>query len=118
MFQILLCLIKQGFKITISWNKYRSGITIQPKKNNLDYLIDWTFRNINRLFLLSFKNGNDDPKRNYFDKYYMSLVEIKDCTALIDNQSFFEQPVKCKQEAYEELIEMSRNNDYIRLFVS
>ena len=118
MFQILLCIVKQGFKITISWNKYRSGITIQPKNNNLDYLIDWAFRNINRLFLLSFKNGNDDPKRNYFDKYYMSLVEIKDCTALIDNQSFFEQPVKCKQEAYEELMKMSRNNDYTRLFVS
>ena len=25
--------IKQGFKRTISWNKYRSEITTQPKKN-------------------------------------------------------------------------------------
>ena len=47
--------IKQGFKRTISWNKYRSEITTQPKNNNLDYLIDSTFRNINRLFALSFK---------------------------------------------------------------
>ena len=31
--------IKQGFKRTISWNKYSSEITIQPKNNNLDYLI-------------------------------------------------------------------------------
>ena len=28
--------IKQGFKRTISWNKYRSEITRQPKNNNLD----------------------------------------------------------------------------------
>ena len=32
--------IKQGFKRTISWNKYRSERTAQPKNNNLDYLID------------------------------------------------------------------------------
>ena len=104
--------IKQGFKRTISWNKYRSEITTQPKNNNLDYLIDPTFRNINRLFVLSFKNGNDDPSRDVFDKYYMPLVEIKDFNALIDNKPFFDQPVKSKQEAYEKLIEMSRNDDY------
>ena len=49
-------------------------ITTQPEKNNLDYLIDPTFRNINRLFVLSFKNGDDDPRIESFDKYYMSLV--------------------------------------------
>ena len=31
--------IKQGFKRTISWNKYRSEITKEPKNNNLDYII-------------------------------------------------------------------------------
>ena len=46
--------VKQGFK-RIFWNKYRSEITTQPKNNSLDYLIDPTFRNINRFFVLSFK---------------------------------------------------------------
>ena len=59
--------IKQGFKRTISWNKYRSEITTQSKNNNLDYLIDPTFRNTNRFFVPSFKNGNDDIPRNSFD---------------------------------------------------
>ena len=53
-----------------------------------------------------------DPTRNSFDEYYMSLVEIKDFNALIDNKPFFEESVKNKQEAYEKLIEMARNNDY------
>ena len=61
--------IKQGFKRTISWNEYRSEKTIQPKNINLDYLIDLTFGNINGLFLIYFKNGNDDPTTNSFDKY-------------------------------------------------
>ena len=85
--------IKQGFKRTISWNKYRSEITTQTKNNDLDYPIDPAFTNIDRLFVLSFKNGNDDPMRDSFDKYYMSLVEIKDFNALIDNKPFFDQPV-------------------------
>ena len=51
-------------------------------------------RNINRLFLLSLKNGNDDRTSDSFDKYYMPLVEIKDFNALSNNKPFFDQPVK------------------------
>ena len=60
--------IKQGFKRIVSWNKYRSEKATQPK-NNLDYMIDPTFRNINMLFVLSFKNGDNDPTRDSFDEY-------------------------------------------------
>ena len=63
--------IKQGFKKTIYSNKYRSGITTQPKNDSFDYLIDPTFRNINRFLVLSFKNGNNAPTRDSFSKYYM-----------------------------------------------
>ena len=83
--------IEQGFRRAISWNKYRSEITKQTKKNNnLDYLIDPTFTNINRFFILSFKNANDDRMRDYFGKYYMPLAETKDFNALIDNKPFFD----------------------------
>ena len=50
--------IKQGSKRAISWNKYRSEKTTQTKNNNLDHLIDPTFKSINRLFFPSFKNVN------------------------------------------------------------
>ena len=42
----------------------------------------------------------------------MPLVEIKYFNVLFDNKPFFDQPVKSKWEAYEKLIEMSKNNDY------
>ena len=64
------------------------------------------------MFSLSIKNGTTDPTKNSFDKYYMRLLEIKYFNALIGNKPFFDQPVKNKQEVYEKLIEMSRNNDY------
>ena len=64
------------------------------------------------MFVLSFKNGNNDPARDSFNEYCMPLVEMKNFNALVDNKSIFNQPVKNKQEAYEKLIEMSKNNDY------
>ena len=42
----------------------------------------------------------------------MPLVEIKGFDVLIDNKLFFDEPVKIKQETFEKLIEMSRNDDY------
>ena len=42
----------------------------------------------------------------------MPLIDIENFNALIDNKLFFEQPVKNRQEAYEKLVEMSRNNNY------
>ena len=38
-----------------------------------------------------------------FEKYYMPLVETKDLYALINNKSFFDQPVKNKQHEYVKL---------------
>ena len=49
----LLEQLKSGFTRTIKWNKYRSQMTIQPQNNNLNCLIDPTFTNVNRLFVLS-----------------------------------------------------------------
>ena len=115
--------IKQKFKKTMSWKKFGSEVTTQPKNNNLDCMIHPTFRNSNILFVFSFKNCNDYSARNSFNKYYILLVKIKDFNASTDNKPLFDQPVKKKQEAYERLIEMSRNDDYdngklIRIFVS
>ena len=70
----------------------------QTKNNNLDYLIDPTFRNVNRLFVLSFKNDNDDPTRDSFDEYYMPLIETKDFNVLINNKQFFDRPVKTNKK--------------------
>ena len=37
---------------------------------------------------------------------------MKDFNVLIDGKSFFDLPVKNEEEAYEKIIEMSRNNDH------
>ena len=45
-------------------------MTNQTKTNNLNYLIDPKFNKVNRLFILSFENGDD---RTSFSKYYAQI---------------------------------------------
>ena len=49
-------------------------------------MIHVILKNINRLFVLSFKAGRNDPTRNSFDKYYLPLVEIIEFKTLIENK--------------------------------
>ena len=74
--KILLEHLRTGFKRTIGWNKYGSEMTNQTENNKLNYLIDPTFTKVNRLFILSFENNEND--RTSFSKYYKPNVQIKD----------------------------------------
>ena len=80
----LLEQLKSGFKRTIKWNKYRSQMTIQPQNNNLNYLIDPTFTNVDRLFVLSFPRNNNADSRYFFSNYYVPKVTMNDFNVLID----------------------------------
>ena len=67
-------------------------MTFRSTNNNLIYLKDPTFTNVNRLFVLSFARNNAGDNRDFFSHYYL--------------------PVKNEEEAYEKIIDMSKNNDY------
>ena len=112
----LLEQLKSGFKSGINTkrkcNKYRSKMTIGPQNNDLNYLIDPTFTKVNRLFVLSFARTATGDRRDYFSHCHVPNVRIKDFNVLIDGKRFFDLPVKNENEAYEKIIEMSRNNDY------
>ena len=55
----LLTNLKSGFKRETIWNKYRSQMTTEAINNNLNILIDPTFTNVNRLFVLAYQNVDD-----------------------------------------------------------
>ena len=108
----LLEQLKTRFKKTIKWNKYRSQMTIQPQNNSLNYLIDPTFTNVNRLFVLSFARNVLGDNRDSISNYYLPNVKIKDFNVLTDGKGFFDLPVKNEEEAYKKITDMSNNNDY------
>lgn len=80
--------LQQEFERTIFWKKYRSEITIHRQHDNFNFTINPTFKTVNRLFVFSFKNSEKDSTKNYFLKYYMLLLEIKDFNAFIENKPF------------------------------
>ena len=104
----LLTNLKSGFTREIIWNKYRSQMTTETINNNLNILIDPTFTNVNRLFVLAYQTADD---RQSFYQFYLPRVMIKDYNVIIDKLAFFDLPVK-NEEAYEKIIDISRNNEY------
>ena len=68
--------LKTGFKRNIKWTKYRSQMTVQLQNNNLNYLSDPTFTNVNRLFVLSFARTNAGDNGDSFPDYYVPNVEM------------------------------------------
>ena len=104
----LLTNLKSGFKREIIWNKYRSQMTTEAI-NNLNILIDPTFTNVNRLFVLAYQNADD---RQSYDEFDLPKVMIKDYNVIIDKLAFFDLPIKTEEEAYEKIIDISRNNEY------
>ena len=106
----LLTNLQSGFTREIEWNKYRSQMTTEAINNNLNVLIDPTFTNVNRLFVLAYQTADDGQS---FSQFYLPKVMVKDFNVIIDKLAFFDLPIKTEEEAYEKIIDISRNNEYI-----
>ena len=81
-------LIKQlGFclKRTINWNKYQSKKTNQGKNKYLDLVTYSSFQGVNRLFVLSFENEEDQVS---YKNQYLPNVQIKNYNIMIDGRKF------------------------------
>ena len=84
----LLNNLKSGFKREIIWNKCRPQMSTEAINNNLNILIDPTFTNVNKLFVIAYQvdaNNNDN---------------------IIDKPVFFDLPIKNEEEAYEKITDI------------
>ena len=84
-------------------------MTTDAINNNLNFLIDPTFTNVNRLFVLAYQNADD---RQSFSQFYLPRVMVKDFNVIIDKLAFFDLLIKTEEEAYKKIIDISRNNEY------
>ena len=84
-------------------------MTTEAINNNLNILIDPTFTNVNRLFVLTYQNADD---RQSFSQFYLPNVMVKDYNVITDKLAFFDLPIKTEEETYEKIIDISINNEY------
>ena len=96
----LLTNLKSGFTREIEWNKYRSQMSTEAINNNLNILIDPTFTNVNRLFVLAYQAADD---RQSFSQFYLPRVMVKDFNVIIDKLVFLTYLYKLKKKRRKKL---------------
>ena len=107
----LLPQLKNGFRRTITWNKYLLKPELLARNVNLNHSTEPIFQRINILFILAFEN---DDQRTSNKRYYIPNVEAKDYNVMIDGKNFFDRPVKNDKVTYENIrkIAASQGDDY------
>ena len=83
--------METDLKRTVNQNKCQSKLTDQEQNRYFEYLINPSFRRVNRLFVLLFENRTD---RKVHTKYYIPKVEIKDFNVINDGKNVFDKPIK------------------------
>ena len=103
--------LKSGFKRVINWNKYLSKPELLAQNPNLNHLVEPSFQEVNRFFVLVFE---DDDNRTAHNSYYLPTVEIKDYNIMINGGNFFDQPIKNNKVTYENIgkIAIGQGDDY------
>ena len=71
-------------------------MSTEAANNNLNILIDPTFNNVNRLFVLSYQTADD---RQSFSQFFLPRVIVKDFNVIIDKLAFFDLPMKTEEQA-------------------
>ena len=84
-------------------------MSTEENNNNLNILIDPKFTNVNRLFVLAYLAA---ANRQSFSQFYLPRAMVKDHNVIIDKLAFFDLPIKNEEEAYEKIIDISKNNEY------
>ena len=84
-------------------------MTTEAINNTLKILIDPTVTNVNKLFVLAYQNADDTQS---FSQFCLPNVMVKDYNVIIDKLAFFDFPIKTEEEAYEKILDITRNNEY------
>ena len=68
----------------MNWNKCWSKVSTQAQNQYFDYLIDPSFKGVNRLFVLLFEKN---ALRTSYNQCFLQTIEIKDYNVMIDGKN-------------------------------
>ena len=92
----------KGFQRSIYWNKYKTKEQNEDAANNVfKYInLDPSFQGVNRLFVMAYLRGGDNPDRNNRRKYYLPRSNLNKYNIIIDGRSFYDNPIENDIEKY------------------
>ena len=107
----------KGFQRSIYWKEYliKESNEAAPVNNTYKtFNVDPSFQGVNRLFVMAFNSAANNATRNSYERYYLPRVGIKDCNAIIDGRSFYDNNINSDVEKYTELkkVMIGKGEDY------
>ena len=127
----LVKLLQEGFERPFYWNEYQTKIEITNLDNNnlTIFLLDASFQEIRRLFVLAFNNTtifvpnnpinntNIRVLRNSHTKYFLTKVNQTNYSVLIDGRNVYDQPIYDLIKHYEKIRKTATRRLYNMMFV-
>ena len=106
----------KGFQRSIYWNEYKTKEQNEDAANNVfKYInLDPSFQGVNRLFVMAYLRGGDNPDRNNRRKYYLPRSNLNKYNVIIDGRNFYDNPIEGDIEKYRELkkVMIGKGEDY------
>ena len=107
---------KKGFQRSIYWKEYKTKEQNENAANNVfKYIsLDPSFQRVNRLFVMAYLRGGDNPDKNNRRKYCLPRSNLNKYNVIIDGRNFYDNPIESDIEKYRELkkVMIGKGEDY------
>ena len=111
--------LSEGFKRSVYWNSYQTKLAkVIEKGKNLYELLNPSFHNVRRLFVLAYViaagAANDEAGIKNNKRNFLPTGEINNCNVLIDGKNFYDQPINDMIKQCDEVRKLSarQGDDY------
>ena len=105
----------KGFQRSIYWKEYKTKEQNENAANNIfKYInLDPSFQGVNKLFVMAYLRGGNNPDRNNRRKYYLPRSNLNKYV-IIDGRNFYDNPIESDIEKYRELkkVIIGKGEDY------
>ena len=108
--------LNEGFKRSVYWNRYETKpVAVIEKGKCLYELLNASFNGVRGLFVHAYViaagTKNDEAGIRNNKKYFFLGGEIKNYNVLIDERSFYDQPINDLMKQYDEVRKVSTGYD-------
>ena len=112
--QKLSKLFSKGFERSVYWNECRTKSENKNTANEYRYFLESNYLDYNRLFVLVYKNQDDNAKRFETRRYYLPKGIIDNYNIVINGKIFYDQPIDSDIKRYEEISKLTtgQGEDY------
>ena len=106
----------KGFQRSIYWNEYKTKEKNEDADANaVKYInLDPSFEGVNRLLIMAYLRGGNNPDGNSQRKYYSPRSTLNKYNVIVDGRNFYDNPIESDIAKYRELkqVMIGKGEDY------